>query len=96
MRGTSVHVALFKLFALLMSVKNVVYKNKLNCQKVRIYTKVSLLGRRIFEVTLSDEHKNLVKRTPIFSKGFIPLIARIADCRDGIVCDCSLSGLGRA
>jgi hypothetical protein len=32
----------------------------------------SILGRRILEVTLSDEHKNLVKRTPIF---FIPLIA---------------------
>ncbi len=65
-------------------------------KSVRIYTEVSLLARRIFEVTLSDVHKHLVERTPEFSKGFIPLIARIAECRDVIVCDCSWSGLGRA
>ena len=65
-------------------------------KSVRIYTEVSLSGRRIFEVTLSYVHKHLVEKTLEFSKGFIPLIARIAECRDGIVCDCSLSGLGRA
>ncbi len=55
-------------------------------KSVRRYTEVSLLGRRIFEVALFYVHKHL-ERTPEFSKGFIPLIARIGECRVGIVCD---------